>query len=224
MQQASLSLPSIACTRGELPARNLDRDGDITTRCNCRRARASRRLSHGKVSRFVVEGKEPLCLVQESRPLRRALSLNTRAFLMVAIATIANVSAAHADTLITGVTAQATSSQVYGPDVTLNNAGLTETSPGSGVFQLTTNRFADGGCMWNSGNAARQYRYLGPESLCPVQSGRDVYRQAASHSGTITSRATISGASGMSPSNIRGDGIAWKSVAQRFRLRQSARR
>lgn len=53
-----------------------------------------------------------------------------------------------------GVTVRATSAQVaglFGPENLTKRTGLTETAPGSGKFQLTTNGYADGGNCWQSG-------------------------------------------------------------------------
>ena len=50
---------------------------------------------------------------------------------------------------ITGITATASSAQ-RSPTFTVNNSGLSESFPGSGIFYHTANPYADGGSMWNA--------------------------------------------------------------------------
>jgi hypothetical protein len=71
--------------------------------------------------------------------------------LTVLVATVAILTPVYAQGYITAVSAQASSAQVHSASATITDAGLTETAPGSGIFQLSTNRFAGGGAMWSSG-------------------------------------------------------------------------
>jgi len=66
-----------------------------------------------------------------------------------------------ADEFLQGVTARASGAQVEGltgPANLVNDRGFKEIAPGSGVWTLTTNSYADGGCMWNAG-----YGAIGPD-------------------------------------------------------------
>ena len=156
-------------------------------------------------NRFVV-GKRPTRLV---------------ALLIVVIAVIANLPAAFADTYITGVTAQATSSQSTGPNTVVSDNGLTETAPGSGVFQLTTNQYTPpDGAFWNSGS-------LPGNTSFPDQNPYIQFNLGATYT---VDRFHVWNYNGDGGYNFRGfkdttiqyslDGTTWKTIAQRFRFAQ----
>jgi len=98
------------------------------------------------------------------------VKLNSRkmSLFTLLLCVIAGMSAiAQGSPYIPGVKAISTTNQVFLADAVTNDNGLTETSLGSGVFQLTTNPYVGqntGGSFWNSG-----YSATGPDENAIVQ-------------------------------------------------------
>lgn len=133
--------------------------------------------------------------------------------LLVLVAIIAISGIAHAQPFISGVTATATSSQVFQASVLTNDNGLTEVSPGSGVYQLLANAYAYGGAEWNSG-----YTFYGPDENPYVQfdlgatypvGGFRVWNFNEVNGYTFRGFREVTVQTSL-------DGTTWKSVAQRF--------
>ena len=128
-----------------------------------------------------------------------------------------------AERFIDGVTARASSEQVKGLMSAMNlvnDHGFKETSPGSGVFQLTTNGYADGGSMWNGA-----YLAIGPDEhplvefdlgkVQTVGAFRVWNHNGSPHRGfedvTIQYSASDEG-------NAESEPKSWRTIRQRFRF------
>lgn len=131
--------------------------------------------------------------------------------------------ASAAERFIDGVTARASSEQVKGLMSAMNmvnDHGFKETAPGSGVFQLTTNGYADGGSMWNGA-----YLPIGPDEH-PVVEFDLGQRQTVgafrvwNHNGNPSrgfADVTVQYSVG-DENNAEVDPKSWRTVRQRFQF------
>lgn len=127
---------------------------------------------------------------------------------------------------IEGVTARASSEQVKGLMSAMNlvnDHGFKETAPGSGVFQLTTNGYADGGSMWNGA-----YLPIGPDEHPLVEFDLGETRTVGAfrvwnhngspHRGFADVTVTYSA---VGADNAEPDPKNWRTVRQRFQFAKS---
>lgn len=141
--------------------------------------------------------------------------------LVAALCLMFGSTALAAERFIDGVTARASSEQVKGLMSAMNlvnDHGFKETAPGSGVFQLTTNGYADGGSMWNGA-----YLPIGPDENPVVEFDLGKLQMIGAfrvwnHNGTphrgfadVTVQYSVGDAD-----NVEPDAKSWRTVRRQF--------
>ena len=163
--------------------------------------------------------------MQVSSLLRAALRSRLLCAISVVIAIIANLTIVHAQTPIAGVTAQATSTQQTASQqpltaqVLTTNVGLTETAPGSGVFQLNTNPYIfPEGSVWTSDTIPSNSSVLDQNPYVQFDLGA-TYTVNKFHVWNCNATDGYN-VSGFRDTTIQYslNGTTWKTVAQRFRF------